>query len=115
MTYINKGFFLIVGTALMVILLLAAGGVHLLPEYVFKSLMAALFSVLAYIISPVVIYVAWAIVALVFLILSAVAISAVPEGGNGGIDWTWYNMRRNQGMSHSEAFNDARIHASQKR
>lgn len=39
MTYIKKGFFLIVGTALMVILLLAAGGVHLLPEYVFKSLM----------------------------------------------------------------------------
>ena len=39
MTYIKKGFFLIVGTALMVVLLLAAGGVHLLPEYVFKSLM----------------------------------------------------------------------------
>ena len=77
-------------------------------------LMAALFSVLAYIISPVVIYVAWAIIALVFLILSAVAISAVPEGGNG-FDWTWYNMRRNQGMSHNQAFVDAQIHASQKK
>ena len=76
-------------------------------------LMAALFSVLAYIISPVVIYVAWAIIALVFLILSAAAMNAVPEGG--GFDWTWYNMRRNQGMSHNEAFVDAQIHTSQNR
>ena len=76
--------------------------------------MAALFSVLAYIISPVVIYVAWAIIALVFLILSAVAISAVPKNDNA-FDWTWYNMRRNQGMSHNQAFVDAQIHASQKR
>ena len=77
-------------------------------------LMAALFSVLAYIISPVVIYVAWAIIALVFLILSAVAISAVPKNDNA-FDWTWYNMRRNQGMSHNEAFVDAQIHTSQNR
>jgi hypothetical protein len=33
MTYIKKGFFLIVGTALMVVLLLAAGGVYLLPLF----------------------------------------------------------------------------------
>lgn len=76
-------------------------------------LMAALFSVLAYIIAPAVIYVAWIIVAIIFLILSSVAISAVPKGG--GFDWTWYNMRRNQGMSHNEAFVDAQIHASQNR
>ena len=76
-------------------------------------LMAALFSVIAYVIAPAVIYLVWIIVAIIFLCLSAAAISAVPEGG--GFDWTWYNMRRNQGMSHNEAFNDARIHASQNR
>ena len=74
-------------------------------------LMAALFSVLAYIIAPAVIYVAWAIIAFIFLCMSAAAMNAIPEGG--GFDWTWYNMRRNQGMSHSEAFVDAQIHASQ--
>ena len=76
-------------------------------------LMAALFSVLAYIIAPVVIYVAWAIIAFIFLCLSAAAMNAIPEGG--GFDWTWYNMRRNQGMSHNEAFVDAQIHTSQNR
>ena len=74
--------------------------------------MAALFSVLAYIISPVVIYVVWAIIALAFLILTSAAISAVPKNDNA-FDWAWYNMRRNQGMSRDQAFVEAQIHASQ--
>lgn len=39
MIYVKKGCFLIVGTALMVTLLLAAGRVYLLPEYVLQPLM----------------------------------------------------------------------------
>lgn len=75
--------------------------------------MAALLSVLAYVVAPAVIYVVWIIVAAVFLLLTATAIGAVPKNDNA-FDWTWYNMRRNQGMSHNEAFVDAQIHASKK-
>ncbi len=32
MKYVGKGLFLLFGTAMMVLLLLAAGGVHILPE-----------------------------------------------------------------------------------
>ncbi len=68
---------------------------------------AILVTLAVYAIAPCIISVAWIVVALVFLMLSTVAINMMPK--SKGFDWGYYNMLRSHGLSESDAFAQAQM------